>query len=261
MRRVRFALRVLRAAIGLQFALLNVEGLLMTIVIPPVIWTIFLVLLVQYTGRTEFAVYAVLGPALLGAWGTVLTASGNVVNTDRWEGTLELVFTSPAGAWLVFLGRVFATSFLAVISFVETVVVAALLGVRVDLSDPALLLVALAVILASVGGAGLITAGWFVLARDARLYTNLLPIPLLILTGAAFPVALLPEPAQWLSHLIALKWGAELLRVSVGVGSADALVPFVMTVALTAAYVVTGRRVFALVERRVRADGTLSSYE
>lgn len=233
----------------------------MTVVIPPLFWTIFLVLLVKYTGRTDLAAYALLGPALIGAWGAALGISGNVVSQDRWEGTLELVFTSPAGAWLVFLGRVIATSSLALLSLVETVIIAAFLGVTVDLRDPVLLLVSLVAILVSLGGVGLITAGWFVLARDTRLYTNLLPIPLLILSGAAFPVALLPQPAEWLSHFVAAKWGAQLLRASVGAESVEPLVPLASMALLTVAYVAVGRRVFSIVERRVRADGSLSSYE
>jgi len=256
-----FALRVIVTALRLQLALLRIEGILFVVVIGPVVYTILLVLVIQHAGRTDLAPYAVIGPAFLGAWSTAISISGNVVTEDRGAGTFELLFTAPAGAWLVFLGRVIGTSLLSLIAVVETVLVARLLGVTLELRDPTLFAVALSASLAAVAGVGLITAGTFVLARSSRLFTNVLTFPLVILSGAAFPIALLPEPAQWLSNLVALKWGADLLHAAVGSREANVAVALPMMALLTASYVLIGRGVFRVVERRVRADGSLASYE
>lgn len=261
MRSPAFTFRVVLAALWLQFKLLRAEGILFVVVIPPVVYTILLVLIIQRAGRVDLAPYAVIGPAFLGAWASAVNFSGGVVTEDRWTGTLELLFIAPAGAWLVFLGRVIGTSLLSLIAVVETVLVAGLLGIRLDVRDPILFAVAVGASVVSLAGVGLITAATFVLARETRMFTNVLTFPLILLSGAAFPIALLPEPAQWLSHVIAPKWGAELLRTSVGSAGTDAAGALAMMAVLTAAYVLVGRRVFGVVERRVRADGSLASYE
>lgn len=261
MRDPGFTLRVILAAIRLQFALLRLEGVLFVVVIPPVVYTILLILVIQYAGRTDLAPYAVIGPAFLGAWASAVNFSGGVVTEDRWNGTLELLFITPAGAWLVFLGRVTGTSMLSLIAVVESVLVARLLGVTLDVRDPLLFTVAVGASVVSLAGVGLIAAATFVLARETRMFTNVLTFPLVLLSGAAFPIALLPEPAQWLSHVVAPKWGAELLRSSVGAAGTDVAGALGMMGLLTVAYVLLGRRVFGVVERRVRADGSISSYE
>lgn len=261
MRRLAFTLRVLWAAIWLQYKLLYGEGVLMTLVFPPLVYTLFMVLLIRYVNRPELAPYAIIGPAFLGAWGAAIQFSGTVVSQDRWSGTLELVFTSPAGAWLVFFGRVLFTSLLSLIAVAETVLFAGLLGVRLELHDPGMLAVALMASLGSLAAAGLVTASTFVLANSLRLFTNLMVFPLMILSGAAFPIEELPELLRPLSDLISLKWGAQILRASVGIGQVDLTVALAMMAVLTVGYVALGRAVFQVVDRRVRADGSLSSDE
>ena len=261
MRSPRFTLRVLAIAVWLQFKLLRLEGIIFTVVVPPVLYTIVLVLVVQHAGRTDLAAYAVLGPAVLGAWGVAVGTSGHVVTEDRWNGTLELVLIAPGGGWLVFFGRVLATSVVSLIAIAETIAVARLMGMSLDIRDPGLFAVAVAATVVSVAAAGLITAATYVLARETRLFTNVLAFPLIMLSGAAFPIALLPEPGQWLSEIISLKWGAQLLRAAVGAEEPNVAVALVMMGVLTAAYVIIGRAVFSVVERRVRYTGTLSSYD
>jgi ABC-2 type transport system permease protein len=260
-RRLTFALRVIWVSLWLQYKLLYIEGVIMSLVLPPVAHTTFMVLLIRHLGRPELAPYAIIGAAFLGAWSAAVNSAGSAVAQDRWAGTLELVFSSPAGAWLVTFGRVLFTSVLSLFVVVETALLATLMGLQLELRDPVLLAVALLASLGSVAAAGLVTASTFVLTSNLRLFTNLMVFPLVALSGAAFPIDVLPQLLRPVSDLISLKWGAELLRASVGVGQPNVTLALMMMAFLTIAYIALGRAVFGIVDRRVRADGSLASDE
>lgn len=261
MQGIAFTLRVVWISLWLQYKLLYLEGLIMSVLLPPLAHTLFMVLLIRHLDRPELAPYAVLGAAFLGAWGAAVNSAGTAVAQDRWTGTLELVFTSPAGAWLVMFGRVLFTSVLALIAVAETALIGGLMGLQLDVRDPVLLIVALVASLGSLAAAGLVAASTFVLSGNMRLFTNLMVFPLVILSGAAFPVDVLPQVLQPFSEIISLKWGAELLRASVGAGDVNVSLALTAMGLLTVAYIALGRAVFQVVDWRVRADGSLSSDE
>lgn len=255
------AIRVLLASLALQFRLMRLEGIVFTIVVPPVLYAVVLVLVMQHAGRSDLAAYAVIGPAVLGSWGTAIGISGHVVTEDRWTGTLELILTAPGGGWLVILGRVMGTAVFSLVAVAESLVVGQALGMPVTVRDVPLFVVAVAACVASVGAFGLILAALYMFVRSARLFTNVLAFPLIILSGAAFPIELLPAAGQALSDVVSLKWGAQLLRAAVGAGEASVASGIVMISLLTGAYLAIGRVLFAFIERRVRVTGTLSSYD
>lgn len=259
MRELAFALRVIRISLWLQVKLLYGEGVVMTLVAPPLTHTLVMVLLIRHLDRPDLAAYAVIGPAFLGAWGAVINFAGTAVAAERWQGTLELIFSSPAGAWLITLGRVMFTAVLSLFTVVESVVFARLFGIQLEIDEPLLFGVALAMSLGSLAAIGLVTASTFVLANSIRLFTNLLVFPLLIFSGAAFPIEVLPEILRPISDVISLKWSAEMLRASAGAGEANVTLGLTMIGILTVAYLVLARGVFRVVEHRVRADGSLSS--
>jgi ABC-2 type transport system permease protein len=63
---------------------------------------------VQHAGRPDLTGYAVLAPMLLTLWYTSLFIAGEIIDSDRWFGTLEPVIASPAAFPLVVLGRIMA---------------------------------------------------------------------------------------------------------------------------------------------------------
>lgn len=261
MRRLAFALRVIRISLWLQVKLLYGEGVIMSLVVPPLTHTLVMVLLIRQLDRPDLAPYAVIGPAFLGSWNVVINFAGTAVAAERWAGTLELTFSTPAGAWLVILGRVLFTAVLSLFTVVESVIFARLFGVELAIDQPLLFALVLAVSLGSLAAVGLVTASTFVLANSIRLFTNLLVFPLLIFSGAAFPVEILPEIIRPISEVISLKWSTEMLRASAGAGEANVTLGLTMVGILTVAYLAVARGVFRVVEQRVRADGSLTSEE
>lgn len=218
------------------------------------------ILMARYLGREDLAAYVVVAPMLTGLWGAAMTASGDSISTERGEGTLELLVAAPSPAALVALGRVIATTLQSLIAIPLTLAVAALLGVTLRVAEPGYFAMAVIALVLSTGAIGFLFAALFVLARSTSLFTNVINWPLWILGATAFPVAALPEPVRWLSPLVALSWaGATLRGAADGVG--DAWWTGVLAVVVLAlAYSGIGAVLYRGVERRVRADGSLSSF-
>jgi len=218
------------------------------------------ILMARYLGRTDLAAFVVLAPILTGLWGSAMTSSGESISTERDEGTLELLIAAPAPAALVTLGRAIATTIESLIAIPITLVVAALLGVPLPIAEPLLFAVGLAALVFATMAVGLIFAGIFVLARTTTVFQNVLNWPLWILSGTAFPIALLPGLVQPFSALVALAWAAAVLRgAATGIGSSWWL-GLGAVVALGILYVAIAARLFVAVERRVRVDGSLASF-
>jgi ABC-2 type transport system permease protein len=97
------------------------------------------------------------------------------------------------------------------------------------------------------------------LARSAAVIQNLIPFPIYILSGIAFPLTLLPTWVWPLSALVPLKYVGELLRSSTqSQVNAPAISSVAPLLVLTFAYTVLGFWLFARIERSVRLSGRIS---
>jgi ABC-2 type transport system permease protein len=61
----------------------------------PPIAVVFLAL-VRHSGRTDLITNGLLAPVLLAAWSMALLISGEIIDADRWLGTLEPLVAAPA---------------------------------------------------------------------------------------------------------------------------------------------------------------------
>lgn len=253
---IRWALAVLAAGFRIQLAQGRGGSFLLGAVITPVLTTVTFVFIARYVGRdAELAPFLVVAPALMGLWSGAIFSSGEIIGEERFAGTLELLVAAPAATELAILGRVLASACLALIAFPEVFAVSALLGVTLELRDPLLAVSALLALAASTVGLSLLIASTFVLARSARYFQNVIGYPLYIVSGVAFPIAILPVWLQPLSGVVSLSWGAAALRTSFGRASGDPAAALLAMLALTVAYAAAGHWLFARIERAIRATG------
>lgn len=103
-------------------------------------------------------------------WGMALLVAGELIDSERWAGTLEALIATPASFALVITGRIAAVTLVSLVAFAETWVVAwAVFGIAVAVPHPALLL--LTVVVTAVAMAGTASMMSAVCARPLR--TNL----------------------------------------------------------------------------------------
>jgi ABC-2 type transport system permease protein len=179
------------------------------------LYTVIFTLIVRVGGRQDLVGYSVLAPFYMSLWWFALYCGGWVIQTDRWEGTLESVIATPANFRLLVFGRVAATAVPGLVGFVEVWSFGRyIIGAQLVIHHLLLLLVSLVLTLFAMVCTALLMTALFVLARNAVTFSNSASFPFYVLGGILAPITLLPGWLQPVSKAIFLSWSAELLRDS-----------------------------------------------
>jgi hypothetical protein len=111
------------------------------------------------------------------------------------------------------LGKILGNTLLAVLSvLLSWVYSAGLLGVRMTVASPWLLLVTFAIAIFAFVGFSLMLALLFTLSRNANAIANGLGYPLYVVSGLLFPLTMLPAWALPFGLILPLAWAREALR-------------------------------------------------
>lgn len=253
-------LRVFAAGLRLEAALLRREPADLMAMINVPLFTIAFMAVLTHAGRPELASYALVAPVVMALWSMALLVCGEMVDRDRWAGTLELLAAAPAPIGAAVLGRICCVTAVSVLSVAETWAVAALLfDVPLSIRHPGWFAAAVVVTAAATAGAALTMTAVFVTTRTARSFQNSLSYPFFVLGGAFVPVALLPEWLQPLCRLFFLSWATDLLRDSIsGAGVTNGAQRLLVVAGLGALWFVAGFLLLRAALRRLRATGTVS---
>ncbi|WP_410595588.1 ABC transporter permease [Amycolatopsis sp. lyj-23] len=233
--------------------------LLVPLLIAPLYGGIF-AMVMSYNGRGDLAGAASLAPFYMSLWWFALFSGGWIIQTDRWEGTLEYVVSAPAGFAGVVFGRVAATVLPGIVAFAETWLFARYaLHSDVTVRHWGVLVGSLALTLFATAATALLMAAAFVLARNAVTFSNSASFPFYVLGGILVPVALLPGWLQPLSKVVFLSWSADLLRAGIATGPVPhPLLGLVMVALLGAAALIAGTAVLRRILVQVRRTGELA---
>lgn len=231
-------------------------GDLMALVTAPLFTLIFLTI-ATHAGRTDLAPYAVVAPGVIAMLVMALLVAGEVIDRERWGGTLELLLAAPVPLALVLLGRVVTVTAISLLGIVESFLVAYLgFGIAVAVPHPLLFGVTLAATAVAMAGTSVVFAAVFIWTRSARTFQNSLSYPLFLLGGAMVPVALLPEPLRPVSRAVFLSWATDLLRDCLQPAAVANVLPRLGAVlGLGAAGYAAGFLLLTWVVNRARATG------
>ena len=138
---------------------------------------------------------------------------GQSVRNEQESGTLEQFFLAPANRATLIMGRwarIFLTDTL-IISY--TTLLVYLLGVTsITVLNPALFLISLGLYELSLMGFGLFMAGLTMRIKAYNSVGNLIFFGYMILTGALFPVTLIPQPVRYISLVIPFTYLNDIMR-------------------------------------------------
>lgn len=201
--------------------------------------------------------YASLGAAVYGIWSTTLFGSGGALQWQRWQGTLEIVVATPAPFFYVLLPQTLATSSVGAYSLISTLLWGRFVfGIPFTIDDPLAFVVAVPVTLIGLGLLGLVMATTFVLYRHANALSNMLELPVLLVTGMLVPLSLLPGWTHPISWLLSPTWGVRAIRESALGGTPWPDIGITLVLAL--AYLVIGSAFLHYFEFLSRQRATLS---
>ncbi|WP_120005008.1 ABC transporter permease [Nesterenkonia muleiensis] len=258
--RIRALLFVVVASFCLQLRQMRGNADWMMPLITTPLLTIVFVTIFLHAGRLELVSYAVLAPAMMAMWSTSLMSAGELISSERENGSLEGLIAAPAPFGLVLFGRIAAVTTLSLAGFAEAWVTGSLLiGEPVPIAQPWHFSAAVLVtVLAMTCWAGVMSS-LFVLARSARIFQNSLSYPFFVLGGVLVPVSMLPVWVEVPSRLVFLSWSSDLLRDSMAPVAVDDLLLRLGTITLLG-LIGLGLSLFLLDRtlKRVRTTGRLT---
>ncbi|QSB03974.1 ABC transporter permease [Natronoglycomyces albus] len=203
------------AAIGFQVALIRKDTSNLFSLITAPLFAVSLMAVIQHSGRTDLAAYAVVAPAIMAIFSMALFESGEIISRDRQSGVLEAIMATPVSLSWVVLGRVGAITVLSLIAVLECWLVGALMfGEFVSIGHPLLFAVTLMALSLGVASTGVVMAAAFVVGRSVRSFQNSISFPLFLLGGVLVPASFLPGFLHPISNAFFLSWATDLLRDS-----------------------------------------------
>jgi ABC-2 type transport system permease protein len=228
-----------------------------TALIEPLIFATIAYYLFKTGQRPGTLLYASLSAGLMGIWTNTLFGSGGAISWQRWEGTLEPLVASPPRFIFVLFPLTLATVTVGLYSLASTLIWGRIVfGIPLDITHPLWFLLAVFVMVVSLGTLGLILGSSFVLYRNANALSNMLEFPVWLVTGAIVPLSLLPGWVHPLSWVLAPTWGFRAVRAAALGG--DPRPGIAMSVLLAVVYLGIAEFFIGVFERRARERATLS---
>jgi ABC-2 type transport system permease protein len=218
--------------------------------------------LADTAGTTDIVAYLFLGMLALnlasaGFWGVAFS-----IKMELDVGTLEPAWLTPTRRETFVIGMTLAGLVIAVIATVVLVLVGIwLFGAQMA---PRLAIAVPVLAIASVGvlGIGYLIGAIVLRMRDANFFVDAADFIFVVLSGAAFPIIVLPEAVRWMSYLLPTTHALDLMRVA-ALGTRPLLplpLEWLMLALTSIGLLVAGRWAWLSTEHRLRVRGTLGQH-
>ncbi len=216
----------------------------------------------ESAGTTDIVGYLFLGMLALNLASAGFWAVAFSIKLELDAGTLEPAWLTPTRRETFVIGMTISGLLIAVV----TTVILVLVGIWLFGADiaPRLAIAVPILAIASLGvlGIGYLVGSIVLRMRDANFFVDAADFIFVGLSGAAFPVVVLPEAIRWISYLLPTTHALDLMRVS-ALGTRPLLplaVEWVMLAITSVGLLVIGRWAWLRTEHRLRVLGTLGQH-
>lgn len=218
--------------------------------------------LAETAGTTDIAGFLFLGMLALTLASTGFWWVAFGVKRELDAGTLEPAWLTPTRRETFVVGVTIAGLIMAAITTAILVTVGvwlfgASIAPRIGVAVPVIALTAFGVL-----GIGYLVGAIVLRMRDANFFVDAADFIFVTLSGAAFPIVVLPDAVRWLSYLLPTTYALDLVRVA-ALGTRPLLpagVEWVLLVATSVALVIIGRWAWLRTEHRLRVLGSLGQH-
>jgi ABC-2 type transport system permease protein len=195
--------------------------------------------------------------ASAGFWGVAFS-----IRMELDAGTLEPGWLTPTRRETFILGMAGAALLVAVVSTAILVVIGiwlfgAELAPRLAIALPVLAIASVGVL-----GIGYLVGAVVLRMREANFFVDAADFIFVALSGAAFPILVLPDPVRWISYLLPTTHALDLMRVA-ALDTPPLLplaVEWLMLGVTSVALLLIGRATWLRTEHRLRVRGTLGQH-
>jgi ABC-2 type transport system permease protein len=233
--------------------------IIFTILLQPIMIALLGLWMLKDKGA-EYAIFVVVGSGLTGLWSGLLFISGNSINAERWQGTLESLVAIPIPFEVVVFGKNLANVVQSTSSMILGYFIAAwLFGYDLSIANPFLFLVTMLLAIFAFISFGLIIAPIFVMNPGVRAWQNAMEFPVYVLCGFMFPIALLPGWTTPISYLLPPYWAAVALHGTSSGGASLNQILFAWGMLILFSFVdlFIASRLFTLMLYKARVDASL----
>ena len=203
----------------------NDSFILFAIIVQPMIIAILALFMLRGLGG-DYAMFVVVGSGLTGLWSSLLFISGNSINNERREGTLESLVAVPTPFEVIVFGKNLANVVQSLISMSSSYLLAALFfSYTLKMVSPLLFVGSVLISIFAFISFGLVIAPLFIIYRGIQQWQNAMEFPVYILAGFLFPIALLPAWTTPVSYVLPPYWAARALHeTSTGAGDVEKVI-------------------------------------
>lgn len=216
----------------------------------------------ETAGTTDVVGYLFLGMLALtlssaGFWGVAYS-----IKMELDAGTLEPAWLTPTRRETFVIGMTLAGVVTATVTTILLVAVGvwlfgADLAPRLGIALPILALTAVGIL-----GIGYLIGAIVLRMREGNFFVDATDFIFVALSGAAFPILVLPEGVRWISYLLPTTHALDLMRVA-SLGTPPLLpvpVEWLMLALTSFGFVAVGRWAWLSTEHRLRVRGTLGQH-
>jgi len=218
--------------------------------------------LADTAGTTDVVGYLFLGMLALNLCAAGFWAVAWSIKMELDAGTLEPVWLTPTRRetfviGLTISGVVVATASTTILVLIGIWLFGADLAPRLAIAVPILAVASLGVL-----GIGYLVGSIVLRMREANFFVDAADFIFIILSGAAFPILVLPEIVRWISYLLPTTHALDLMRVA-ALDTPPLLplpVEWLMLALTSAGLLLVGRWAWLRTEHRLRVLGTLGQH-
>lgn len=212
----------------------------------------------------SYETLAVIGGILSTYWISVLWGMGAQLYWEKQQGQLQLYFAAPCSRMAILTGMAIGGMLTTTVRTVFSIVMGfGVLGVRVHLDSPLLLIAVFFATMSALYALGMTLSSVFLLfGREAWHLCNALQEPVYFLCGLYFPIRTLGALGGVAAGVIPLGLGLDAMRQLLVGEAAHGLLPVPIELAILAvmavAFLVTARFALAYLERLSKREGRLT---
>jgi ABC-2 type transport system permease protein len=213
-------------------------------------------------GLSEGMAYFFFGFVFIVLFSTSVWGVGQSVRNEQESGTLEQFFLAPANRATLILGRwarIFLTD--SIIIGYTTLLLYLLSGMAVAVLNPILFLLSLGLYELSLIGFGLFMAGLTIRIKAYNSVGNVIFFGYMILTGALFPITVMPTPVRYFSMIIPFTYLNDIMRHA-ALGTQTILpetLEYAVAILSAVGIMIFGFVAFNKIERDARMKGSIAT--
>jgi len=238
---------------------MNDGFILFTVIVQPIIVATLAMFMLKDTAQNA-AMFVVVGSGLTGLWSSLLFISGNSINNERRQGTLETLVGMPTPFEVIVFGKNLANVLQSLLSMTVAYFLASIFfGYSLYLDQPLMFVVSLLLSVFAFVSFGLTIAPIFVMYREVQQWQNAMEYPVYIFAGFLFPILLLPGWTTPISYLLPPYWAAVALHGSSTMNAPiqQTLFAWGMMIVFSTIDLFIASRLFKVMLRKARVDAVL----